>query len=235
MAPEGNGAQEDVPNVAVSDGVLNLDLTAVTSVAIIRGIEISVHDEPANQPPTISADPSEITVTAGETGNVDLTTDDPDGDPVTTQITSGPAFATIVGNDLILSPDAGDVAGSPYTVTVEASDGDHTTSVDVTVTVEAAVEPPEGGAFGDFDGDGTADFAVYRPSSHRWYVNGPPARVQFGKNGDIVAPGDYNGDGTTDIAVFRPAKRHTGSSTASPAPPPAARTVTFPVRRRLRR
>ncbi len=37
---KGVALEEDFPAVAVSDGVLNLDLTAVTSVAIIRGIEI---------------------------------------------------------------------------------------------------------------------------------------------------------------------------------------------------
>ncbi len=120
-----------------------------------------------------------------------------------TQITSGPAFATIVGNDLLLSPGAGDVAGSPYTVTVEASDGDLTSSVDVTVTVTPAATG-DGSVFGDFDGDGTADFGVYRPSNNRWYVNGVAGNTQFGKAGDIAVSGDFDGDGTTDVAVFRP-------------------------------
>ena len=37
---KGVAMTETVPDVAVSDGTLNLDVTAVTSVAIIRGIEI---------------------------------------------------------------------------------------------------------------------------------------------------------------------------------------------------
>ena len=60
-----------------------------------------------NQAPTISASPNPATVTAGQTAVVDLTTGDPDGDSVTTSITSGPAFASIVGGDLQLSPGAG--------------------------------------------------------------------------------------------------------------------------------
>ena len=73
---------------------------------------------------------------------MDLTTNDPDGDPVTTSVTSGQGFASIVGGELELSPTAGDVAGSPHTVTVQVTDGDLTDSVDVTVTVEAANQAP---------------------------------------------------------------------------------------------
>ncbi len=158
---KGVALTETVPDVAVTDGTLNLDITAVTSVAIIRGIEILPAAAP-NDPPTITATPNPATAIAGQTSVVDLTTGDVNGDPVTTSITSGPGFASLVGGDLQLSPSAGDVAGSPYTVTVEASDGTDTTSVDVTVNV---VAPPEGGVLGDFTGDGIADFAVFRPSN----------------------------------------------------------------------
>ena len=57
---------------------------------------------------------------------------------------------------------------------------------------------------GDFSGDGRADFAVFRPSTGMWLVQGQ-ANVQWGLPGDIPVPGDYNGDGRTEIAVFRPA------------------------------
>ncbi len=189
--------------VTVTDGVLNVFIIPQLSVANLRAIDVRSAAAP-NDPPTISASPNPVTVTAGQTGVVDLTTGDPNGDPVTTQITSGPAFASLVAGDLQLSPGAGDVAGSPYTVTVEASDGTDTASVDVTVNVAPVVEPPEGGTFGDFNGDGNADFGVFRPSNSRWFVTGVAGSTQWGKSSDVAVPGDYDGDGTTDIAVWRP-------------------------------
>lgn len=54
---------------------------------------------------------------------------------------------------------------------------------------------------GDYDGDGTADPAVYRPASALWAVRGI-SRFYFGQATDIPASGDYDGDGTAEAAVF---------------------------------
>ena len=64
---------------------------------------------------------------------------------------------------------------------------------------------------GDFDGDGKADFAVYRPDlTYAWFLRLSSqnytaiATYQWGLEGDIPVAADYDGDGKTDLAVFRP-------------------------------
>jgi hypothetical protein len=57
----------------------------------------------------------------------------------------------------------------------------------------------------DFDGDGSNDFSVFRPSDGVWYsLNGSGFTAsQFGSASDKVVSADYDGDGRTDSAVFR--------------------------------
>lgn len=55
----------------------------------------------------------------------------------------------------------------------------------------------------DFDGTGTKDIVVYRPSTGVWYMRNITA-FEWGAPGDIPVTGDYNGDGVTDVAVWRP-------------------------------
>ena len=68
---------------------------------------------------------------------------------------------------------------------------------------------------GDYDGDGKADLAVFRPDSDlvpgaaQWLIplgGGGAINRPFGAGGgrDLPAPGDYDGDGKADLAVFRP-------------------------------
>ena len=55
----------------------------------------------------------------------------------------------------------------------------------------------------DYNGDGKAELAVYRPSTSEWIIQGQTP-VVFGQSGDVPAPGDYNGDGQAERAIFRP-------------------------------
>ncbi len=55
----------------------------------------------------------------------------------------------------------------------------------------------------DFDGDGTTDAALYRPSTGEWLVHNRPT-TQYRDAGDRPVPADYNRDGVVDVAVYRP-------------------------------
>lgn len=65
---------------------------------------------------------------------------------------------------------------------------------------------------GDWDGNGTYDFGVFRPSNATYHLDegargysGLPAELgyQFGLPGDTPLVGDWNGDGKDDFGIFR--------------------------------
>jgi len=61
--------------------------------------------------------------------------------------------------------------------------------------------------YGDYDGDGKADPAMWEPGNGYWYLQGSKGTswsTKWGTNGDIPVPADYDGDGITDLAVWSP-------------------------------
>jgi len=62
-------------------------------------------------------------------------------------------------------------------------------------------------AGGDYEGDGQADFAVFRPTDQTWYLlyssNNQFQAVPFGLPTDKLVVGDFDHDGKSDITAFQ--------------------------------
>src|SRR5207245_8443773 len=70
---------------------------------------------------------------------------------------------------------------------------------------QAVLPPFATRAVADFNGDGTTDPSVFRPSEGRWYPFGSTP-VNWGLSTDILTPGRYRGGSPTAIAIFRPSE-----------------------------
>jgi hypothetical protein len=57
---------------------------------------------------------------------------------------------------------------------------------------------------GDFNGNGAAEPAVFRPNLGRWYFQVNGTSFDWGQAGDIPVQRDWDRDGYTDVAIWRP-------------------------------
>lgn len=62
--------------------------------------------------------------------------------------------------------------------------------------------PGIGPAAGDYDGDGSIEISIYRPSSGLWAVK-DISRLYFGDSFARAIPADYDGDSQDDFGIFR--------------------------------
>jgi hypothetical protein len=123
---------------------------------------------------------------------------DPDGDPLTVTASTNGAKGTVactLSGSCTYTPNTN--ANGPDSFTYTVSDGTLTDTGTVAVTITPVND------VADFDGNGTTDISLFRPSTGRWYVQNQPS-VAFGQQGDVPVPGDYDGNGATELAFFRP-------------------------------
>ena len=162
----------------------------------------------SNAPPTISSISSKATPVNRPIAVI-FTVGDAESGPAGVSVSASSSNTTLVPNGnlvfsgsgairtLTITPAANQTGAT--TIIVTASDGTLAASTSFVLVVGSPVQS------GDFDGDGKAEIAVFRPSSGAWYIRGATVATTFGGSGDIPVGRDYDGDGKTDIAVFRPA------------------------------
>jgi hypothetical protein len=95
---------------------------------------------------------------------------------------------------------------------LQSGNVDGTNSVDVVAMDDFIYGEPRAMDWhaSDADGDGFADFRVFRPSNGLWFTlksgSSTVDIVQWGANGDIPVDGDFDGDRRADLAVYRPSE-----------------------------
>ena len=95
------------------------------------------------------------------------------------------------------------------TSNLQSGNVDGTNGVDVVAMDDLIYGEPRAMDYheGDFDGDGFADAAVFRPSAGMFFVLNSGSNsvnfIPFGQAGDLPVAGDYDGDRRADVAIYR--------------------------------
>ncbi len=94
-------------------------------------------------------------------------------------------------------------------VRLQADTFDGQNSFDIVAMDDFIFGEPQAASYhqGDFDGDGSADLNIYRPTTNEWFIfqtgTNTIFQTTFGQLGDEPLNGDYDGDARGDLAVFR--------------------------------
>ena len=119
-----------------------------------------------------------------------------------------PGTATLT---VVITPQAaGTLTSAGGNVTIDANNyyGESNENNNTAQTITTAVMPRAATNTLDFNGDGRADYAVFRPGNGYVYASRGDGSLLFGfpfgvAGDDVWTPGDYDGDGKTDVAVWR--------------------------------
>ena len=139
------------------------------------------------------------------------------------------AWSVIRASRVAITPGVGTFSTSPQTGTADVTVSTNTTyTLSATTPLGMLIPPLMASVLGlpvrfgapgdvpvqaDYDGDGKADFAVYRPATAEWFIFGSATGFRtlvFGAPagsglGDTPVPADFDGDGKADVAIYRKA------------------------------